>query len=74
MNKNIIYTLLIAGISAVKIQRPFKLDGQLIDFDETDVAEPVDYKKRFNDDLALLETVQKETEHAQENMEMGSLN
>ena len=73
MNKNLIVALLFAG-SASAIRKPFKLDGTLIDFDETEVAEPVDFKKKFDDDMELLNTSVKETEHAQENMEMGSLN
>ena len=73
MNKNLIFALLFAG-SANAIRKPFKLDGTLIDFDETEVAEPVDFKKKFDDDMELLKTSVKEAEHAQENMEMGSLN
>lgn len=61
-----------AGASA--INRPFKLDGSLIDFDENEVADPIDFKKRYTDDIATLENTMKENVHAQENMEMGSLN
>jgi hypothetical protein len=62
----------VAGASA--INRPFKLDGSLIDFDENEVADPIDFKKRYTDDIATLENTMKENVHAQENMEMGSLN
>lgn len=73
MNKKIVYTLLFAG-SVSAIQRPFKLDGSLIDFDETEIAEPVDFKKKFDADMELLNSSVLESQHAQENMEMGSLN
>ena len=73
MNKKIIDTLLFAG-SVSAIQRPFKLDGSLIDFDETEIAEPVDFKKKFDADMELLNSSVLESQHAQENMEMGSLN
>ena len=59
MNKKLIYTLLVAG-SVNAIRKPFKLDGTLIDFDETEVAEPVDFKKRFDQDMELLNTSVKE--------------
>jgi hypothetical protein len=68
----VIALLFASSVSAIR--KPFKLDGTLIDFDETEVAEPVDFKKKFDEDMDLLNTSVKETEHAQENMEMGSLN
>jgi hypothetical protein len=73
MNKKLIQSMLLAA-SVSAIQRPFKLDGSLIDFDENEVSEPINFKKRYTDDIELLKTSDLETEHAQENMEMGSLN
>jgi hypothetical protein len=72
MNKNIII-LLLASVNS--IQRPFKLGGSIIEFDEVpDVTDPIDPKKRFSEDIELLKNTIKENAHAQENMEMGSLN
>lgn len=46
----------------------------MIDFDEVpDVADPVDPKKRYMEDVELLKNTVKENIHAQENMDMGSL-
>lgn len=60
MNKLII-SLLFASVEAHKLERPFKVDGCVLDFDETpDLKDPVDTKKEFKNDITNLQAAVEE--------------
>ena len=61
--------------SGMRIDRPFKIGTEVIDFDENDgVQEPESLTKMFADDGTVLAEMDKELASAERNVGMGSLN